>query len=139
LPRNAQPGLPVLEAWLAALGGDDDLMVRVYLDAEISRLRKVLHLPPALSSEMIERRRIQTRERVRCYRQRQRVKGMTDRLPRLTPGAFAESSIAAICVRGYDRARRIWHDKVGTAAKYRNNLPELSSSETSPPNDGAVC
>jgi hypothetical protein len=49
-------------------------MVRVYLDAEILRLRKALNLPPALSSEMIERHRIQTRERVRRYRQRQRVK-----------------------------------------------------------------
>ncbi len=55
-------------------GDDDDLMVRVYLDAEFLRLRKALHLPPALSSGMIERHRIQTRERVRRYRQRQRVK-----------------------------------------------------------------
>jgi hypothetical protein len=40
--------------------------------------------------------------------------------PRLTPGAFAESSPATICVRGYDRAHRVWHDKAGTAAKYRH-------------------
>jgi hypothetical protein len=40
--------------------------------------------------------------------------------PRLTPGAFAESSTAAICVRGYDRAHRVRHDKAGTAAKYRH-------------------
>jgi hypothetical protein len=49
-------------------------VVRVYLDAEIRRLRKAMRLPPTLSSEMIERRRIQIRERVCCYRQRQRVK-----------------------------------------------------------------
>ena len=39
--------------------------------------------------------------------------------PRLTSGAFAESSTAAICVRGYDRAHRVWHDKTGTLARYR--------------------
>jgi|SRR6516164_292751 hypothetical protein len=40
------------------------------------------------------------------------------RTPGLTPGAFAESSTAVICVRGYDRAHRVWHDKAGTLAKY---------------------
>jgi len=39
--------------------------------------------------------------------------------PQLTPGAFAESSTAAICVRGYDRAHRVWHDKAGTLARYQ--------------------
>ena len=39
--------------------------------------------------------------------------------PKLTPGAFAESSTAAICVRGYDRAHRVWHDKASTLARYR--------------------
>jgi hypothetical protein len=39
--------------------------------------------------------------------------------PQLTPGAFAESSTAAICVRGYDRAHRVWHHKAGTLARYQ--------------------
>jgi hypothetical protein len=52
------------------------VFVRAYLDAEISRLRKLLHLPPIRSPEAVERRRQQTRERVRRYRQRLRVKAV---------------------------------------------------------------
>jgi hypothetical protein len=37
---------------------------------------------------------------------------------RLTPGAVAETRTAVICVRGYLQAHRVWHDKIGTLAKY---------------------
>jgi hypothetical protein len=38
--------------------------------------------------------------------------------PKLTPGAIAETRTAVICVRGYARAHRVWHDKADTLAKY---------------------
>jgi hypothetical protein len=45
-----------------------------------------------------------------------------DYLPnaKLTPGAIIKTSTstAAICVRGYARAHRVWHDKAGALAKY---------------------
>jgi hypothetical protein len=36
----------------------------------------------------------------------------------VTPGAIAEARTAVICVHGYARAHRVWHDKIGTLAKY---------------------
>ncbi|MBO0712892.1 MAG: hypothetical protein J2P47_16590 [Acetobacteraceae bacterium] len=38
--------------------------------------------------------------------------------PRQTPGAVAETRTEVICVRGWDQAHRVWHDKAGTLAKY---------------------
>ena len=38
--------------------------------------------------------------------------------PKLTPGAFAETSTSVICAPGYARSHRVWHDKAGTLAKY---------------------
>ena len=32
-----------------------------------------------------------------------------------------------ICVRGYDRAHRVWHDKASTLAKY--SIPELEAAK----------
>jgi hypothetical protein len=65
--------LPILEAWAAALDADkDDLFAIIYLDSEIRRLRRTLGLPPSVSPNAVERRRQQTRERVRRYRERQR-------------------------------------------------------------------
>ena len=37
---------------------------------------------------------------------------------KLTPGAVAETRTAGICVRGYERAHRVWHDKASSLAKY---------------------
>lgn len=64
--------LRILQAWAALLNGEDDLLVQVQLAAEIRRLQRLLGLPPELSREAMDRRRIQTRERVRRYRQRLR-------------------------------------------------------------------
>jgi hypothetical protein len=36
----------------------------------------------------------------------------------LTPGAFAETHTAVLCMHGYARAHRVWRDKAGTLAKY---------------------
>ena len=71
--REREHWLPILEAWLAdALrDGATELLLCVVLDDEIRRLRRTLGLPPQSSPEAIERRRQQTRERVRRYRQRQ--------------------------------------------------------------------
>jgi hypothetical protein len=38
--------------------------------------------------------------------------------PRLTPGAIATTDPAVICVVGYGKRHRVWHDKAGTLAKY---------------------
>jgi hypothetical protein len=38
--------------------------------------------------------------------------------PRLTPGAVADTDPAIICAPGYSRSHRVWHDKIGTLAKY---------------------
>jgi hypothetical protein len=38
--------------------------------------------------------------------------------PALTPGVVATSDAHTICVRGYDRAQRVWHDKADTLRKY---------------------
>jgi hypothetical protein len=38
--------------------------------------------------------------------------------PELTPGAVADTDPAIVCARGYSRSHRVWHDKVGTLAKY---------------------
>jgi hypothetical protein len=82
--REREHWLPVLEAWLADAPRDGamDVILCVVLDGEIRRLRRMLGLPPRPSPEAIERRRQQTRERVRRYRQRQLAAGdrMTDRL-----------------------------------------------------------
>jgi hypothetical protein len=48
-------------------------MTRIQVEAEIRRLRKALHLSPPVFPQMLERRRIKTRERVRRYRRRQRL------------------------------------------------------------------
>jgi hypothetical protein len=37
---------------------------------------------------------------------------------KLTPGAIAEMRAAVICVHGYAKAHRVWHEKVATLAKY---------------------
>jgi hypothetical protein len=37
--------------------------------------------------------------------------------PRLTPGAFADSSTRVVCAPGYARTHWVWHDKAGTLAK----------------------
>jgi hypothetical protein len=87
--------LPDVEAWLATLGDDDDLMVRVYLDAEIRRVRKLLHLPPIRSPEAVERHRQQTRERVRRYRQRLKANGARP------------TALGAAACRARRRARKI--------------------------------
>ena len=66
--------LPMLESWAAALKPEDDLQTRVWLDAEIRRLRRALRMPPPLpSTDALERRRQQTRERVRRHRQRRKA------------------------------------------------------------------
>ena len=66
--------LQVLEDTLPALHGDDaDPMTRIQVEAEIRRLRKALHLSPLVYPQMLERRRIKTRERVRRHRRRQRL------------------------------------------------------------------
>jgi hypothetical protein len=62
--------LPILEAWAAALGDDDDVLMVIWLDGEIRRARRLLHLPPVPSPQAVEQRREKTRERVRRYRQR---------------------------------------------------------------------
>jgi hypothetical protein len=67
--------LHVLEGALPALRDDDtDLMAKIQVEAEIRRLRKLLSLPPPLFPQMLEHRRIKTRERVRRHRQRRRLK-----------------------------------------------------------------
>jgi hypothetical protein len=38
--------------------------------------------------------------------------------PRLTPGAVAGTDPAIVCARGYSRSHPVWHDKIGTLAKY---------------------
>jgi hypothetical protein len=45
----------------------------------------------------------------------------------LSPGAVAETRSAVICVRGYDRAHRVWHDKASTLAKY--GIPEFEAAK----------
>jgi hypothetical protein len=37
---------------------------------------------------------------------------------KLTPGAIAETRAAVICVHGYAKAHRVWHEKVATLTKY---------------------
>ena len=37
---------------------------------------------------------------------------------KLTPGAIAETRTAVICVHGYAKAHRVWHDQMATLAKY---------------------
>jgi len=67
--------LPILEGWAASLSTEEsDLYALVYLDGEIRRLRRLLRLPAAPSAEASARRREQTRERVRRFRERQRLK-----------------------------------------------------------------
>ena len=64
--------LPILEAAADTLTDEDDVQLHVLAAAEIRRLRRLPRLPPRpFSPEAIERRRQQTRERVRRYRQRQ--------------------------------------------------------------------
>jgi hypothetical protein len=66
--------LPMLEAWRVRLPADD-LMMIVWLEAQIRRARKGgLGLKRFPSPQVAERRRIQTRERVRRFRERQRLK-----------------------------------------------------------------
>jgi hypothetical protein len=74
--------LPILEAWAAV--PDNDLFWCAWLDTQIRQARRGLRLrrPPA-SPEALERRRRQTLERVRRYRQRQRQKS-----PAEAPGSF---------------------------------------------------
>jgi hypothetical protein len=38
--------------------------------------------------------------------------------PQLTPGAVADTDPATICAPRYSRSHRVWHDKIGTLAKY---------------------
>jgi hypothetical protein len=38
--------------------------------------------------------------------------------PQLTPGAVADTNPAVVCAPGYSRSHRVWHDKIGTLAKY---------------------
>jgi hypothetical protein len=66
--------LPMIEAWAANLGAEDDLGTQVWLAAEIRRLRRALGMPPpAPSAQAIEHRRQQIRERVRRFRERQQA------------------------------------------------------------------
>jgi hypothetical protein len=68
--------LPVLEAWATALReeGAPDPLMSAMLDGEIRRLRRLLCVPAPVSPEAADRRRGQTRERVRRHRERQRLK-----------------------------------------------------------------
>jgi hypothetical protein len=38
--------------------------------------------------------------------------------PQLTPGAVADTDPVIICAPGYSRSHWVWHDKIGTLAKY---------------------
>src|SRR5215471_18655630 len=49
--------------------------------------------------------------------------------PQLTPGAVADTDRAIVCAPGYSRSHRVWHDKVGTLAKYGSPPSEASRYE----------
>ena len=63
--------LPILED-LATQVPTDDLMGQVILEGEVRRLRRLLGLPLPPTSEAVQRRREQTRDRVRRHRARLR-------------------------------------------------------------------
>jgi hypothetical protein len=65
--------LPTLESFVAEHVEEGDLITRFILDEEIRRLRRLLGQPAPQSPEDLDRRRQQTRERVRRYRERQRA------------------------------------------------------------------
>jgi hypothetical protein len=44
--------------------------------------------------------------------------------PQLTPGAVADTDPAIVCAPGYSRSHRVWHDKIGTPAKYGDPAAE---------------
>jgi hypothetical protein len=43
---------------------------------------------------------------------------------RITPGAVADTDPAIVCLPGYSRAHRHWHDKIGTLLRYGIPLAE---------------
>lgn len=63
--------LPILED-LATQVPTDDLMGQVILEGEVRRLRRLLGLPLPPTPEAVQRRREQTRDRVRRHRARLR-------------------------------------------------------------------
>jgi hypothetical protein len=76
IAEERESWLAILEGYAATLPDDvprDELLMRVILDGEIRRLRKLLRLPPpGPDAETLAKRREQTRERVRRHRLRRR-------------------------------------------------------------------
>lgn len=64
--------LPILEGWLEDARADGNLLLAGIIFKQIKRARRGLNLPPRLTPD-IKRRREQTRERVRRYRERQKA------------------------------------------------------------------
>jgi hypothetical protein len=65
--------LPILESFIAEHVEEGDWIVCAVLNGEIRRLRRLLGQPAPRSPEDLDRRRQQTRERVRRYRERRRA------------------------------------------------------------------